>query len=133
MHATRAESSLAERLGRRTERPTRGGNCAHRFGVASGENRVWTVSICRSVCLFVPPSHPGGDHAVPGHLRASCAWRLRCVCVASVSDGETPLRFMSYGYSETRVTPRDDCLTAKVGACSPSERDGRHREIGAST
>ena len=53
MRATRAESSLAERFGRRTERPTRGGNCAHRFGVASGENRVWTVSICRSVCLFV--------------------------------------------------------------------------------
>ena len=49
---------------------------------------------CRSVCLFCPTLPPGGDHAVPGRVRASRAWRLRCVCVASESDGETPLQFM---------------------------------------
>ena len=38
-------------------------------------------------------------------------------CVAAVPDGETPMQFvLCCLYTETRATPRDDDLTAKVGS-----------------
>ena len=117
MRTARRGSWLAGGLRERIDRPKRAGSvCVFgpRLESAAGGDCV-CLSLCLSVCLSHPPTRGG----ITLYL-VVCVLRVRAsavACVASVPDGETPMQFvLCCLYTETRATPRDDDLTAKVGS-----------------
>ena len=68
------------------------------------------------LCLFVCPTLPPGGVTLYLVVCVLCMLASALACVASVSDGETPMRFMKGCLQRDPSDPRDDYLTAKAGA-----------------